>query len=306
MHIFVTGATGFVGTGVCQALTDQDHEVVGLTSQKDKARLLEQRGIRPVVGDMRDADVLAPQAEQADVTIMCAQLSLEGRFNKKRMLQFADAELRSVKAVVQGASKNKRRVIYTAGYLIFGVNRDGWSEEACGFDPPEFSRGGVVASEYLLKHVADGAVTGCVFAPGFVYGPAGFFANVTRLIKAGKFPLPGGGKYYWSPVYIEDLAAAYVAALDGKADGKALLVVDDEPMLMRDIMFAIADGLGAKHPGAVPTFMAKLFMGGAMIDGVTTSRRCRNDLAKQVLGWEPRFSTFRQGLPTVLEQLRAS
>ena len=304
MKVFVTGATGYVGSAVCRALKNQGHEVNGLTSKPEKADLLRSLDITPVVGDMRDGQVLIPQAEQADVTIMCAQLSFGTKFTKKNLKEFADAEITSVKVICEGAKRFKRRVIYTAGYLIFGVGSDGWCEESVGFDPPLFSEGGAEASKYLLQQVEQGAITGCVFAPGFAYGPGGMFAEMASQIKKGKFKLPGGGKFYWSPVFLDDLANAYIMALNGKSDGKALLVVDDEPMLMRDIMFAIADQEKVKRPGAAPKFMAKLFMGSAMIDGITSSRRCQNRLIKETLGWRPTFNTFREGLPSVLEQLR--
>lgn len=304
MNVFVTGATGYVGSAVCRALKKHGHKVTGLTSKPEKAELLRSQDILPVVGDMRDGAILIPQAEQADITIMCAQLSFGTKYTKKNLNEFTNAEITSVKVICEGASTYKRRVIYTAGYLIFGVGSDGWCEESIGFDPPLFSEGGAEASKYLLGQVSQGNITGCVFAPGFAYGPGGMFADMTSEIKKGKMKLPGGGKFYWSPVFLDDLANAYILALQGKADGKALLVVDDEPMQMRDIMFAIADQEKVKRPGAVPKFMAKLFMGAAMIDGITSSRRCRNKLIKETLGWTPTFNTFREGLPGVLEQLR--
>jgi nucleoside-diphosphate-sugar epimerase len=197
-------------------------------------------------------------------------------------------------------------VIYTAGYLMFGVGEDGWSDESHGFDPPEFSRGGVAASKYVLQKVEAKKIKGCVIAPGFVYGPAGFFAELAGMIEAGKFRMPGGGRYYWSPIHIDDLAAAYVRALDGDAYGRAILVVDDQPMLMRDIAAAVAAALGVKPPGSAPKLLARLFIGGAMVDGITTSRRCRNGLARSLLGWSPRWPTLADGLPSVIGQLRAA
>jgi nucleoside-diphosphate-sugar epimerase len=303
MKAFVSGATGFVGSAVCRALRREDIHVTGLTSKSKKTGLLEERGIHPLVGDMRDASVVAPAAAEAEVTILCAQLAFGTRFTKADMLENARAEMLHVKAAVQGAALQGSRVIYTAGYLVFGAGEDGWTAESCGFDPPAFSEGGVAATRWLLEAVKAKRIKGGMIAPGFVYGPGGMFAEMASQIHAGKFAVPGGGKFHWSPVHVDDLARAYVAALEGKADGKSVLVVDDEPMLMRDIMFTIADELGVKHPRSVPKFMAKLFLGSAMVDGITTSRRCRNTLAKELLGWKPRHPRFRDGVPGVLKEL---
>ena len=306
MKVFVSGATGFVGSGVCSALLKDGHDVTGLTSNPEKTGLLKERGIQPVVGDMRDAELMSTQAENADVSILCAQLSFGSRFTKARLKESAEAELAHVKAIVEGSAKTNRKVIYTIGYLCFGNGPDGWADESCGFDPPGFSEGGVRSAEFLLDAVAQGNITGGVIASGFVYGPMGFFAEIVKQIRSGKFGLPGGGHFYWSPVFIDDLAQAYMSMLEGKGNGKAIIVVDDEPMKMRDIMFTIADTLQVKRPATFPKFMAKLFMGGPMVEGITTSRKCRNTLAKSELGWKPGFSNFKEGIPSVLEQLNRS
>ena len=119
MHVFVTGATGFVDSGVCGALLKEGHEVTGLTSKPEKAKMLEERGIKPVVGDMRDSSIVGKPAKEADVTITCAQLSFGSRFTKSRLKEMAEAEILHVTGVIEGASKQNRRIIYSAGYLMF-------------------------------------------------------------------------------------------------------------------------------------------------------------------------------------------
>ncbi len=303
MKIFVTGSTGSVGSSISRALVEAGHEVLGLTSNQGNVKKLKEMGITPVVGDMRDCSVVGPPAEESDVTILCVMLRTKGRLTRKKMKGVDEAEATHLKCIVDAAGKKKRRVIHTTGFLVFGVGDDGWTDESCGFDPPGFSKGGAETSEYLLNEVETGKINGCVIAPGFVYGPSGFFVEIVEQIKAGKFGLPGGGHYYWSPINSTDLANAYLAALDGRSDGKVLLLVDDQPMLMRDIMFGIADQLKVKRPGNFPKLMAKIFLGGAMVEGITTSRRCRNDLAKKILGWSPKYTKFEDGLPDVLEAL---
>ena len=100
--------------------------------------------------------------------------------------------------------------------------------------------------------------------------------------------VPGGGNYFWSPVYLDDLAQVYIQALSGKGDGKAFIITDE---------------MKAKSPKAVPKFIASLFMGSAMIEGMTTSRQSKNTLVKEVLGWKPSYNSFRQGFPSVLKEL---
>lgn len=306
MHVFVTGATGFVGSGVCRTLLKAGHQVSGLTSKPEKAEILRKNGIEPIVGDMRDAEVVGPTAKEADVTITCTYLTTKGRFTKTKLSMVDSAMRKHAEIVVEAASANKRRVIHSAGFLIFGEGPDGWADETCPLAPPRFSQGFVNVGRWLLEQHEKEKVNGAVIAPGFVYGPSGSFAEMAQMIRKGSMRLAGGGRFYWSPIHIDDLAAAYLAAAEGKADGKTVLVVDDKPMLIRDMMYELADALKAKRPRSVPKFLAKLFMGGVMVEGFTSSRRCRNTLAKTTLGWQPKYPTYRDGLPAVVQQLTAA
>jgi len=304
MKVFVTGATGFVGSSVCRALIESGHEVTGLARSEEKKNRLIGAGITPIVGDMRDLAIISPAVSDADVTVNCARLRTEGRFTRKNMFIVDEAARIHLEHIVHAAEKSGGSVIHSSGYLVYGVNQDGWSDENCGCDPPAFSKGFVDTTQYVLEAVNKGRITGCTIAPGFVYGPAGFFLEIVNQIKKGKFGLAGGGNFYWSPVHNEDLGRAYVAALDGRANGKSLLVVDDTPMLMKDIMFEIADRLGVKRPGHFPKPLARLFLGKMMVDGITTSRRCRNDLAKATLIWKPQYPSFSDGFPSILAKIQ--
>jgi uncharacterized protein YbjT (DUF2867 family) len=72
MQIFVTGATGFIGGSLARRLVENGHRVHGLVRSRDKAHLLEQSGIQPVVGTLDDDAVLTEAARQADAVIDAA------------------------------------------------------------------------------------------------------------------------------------------------------------------------------------------------------------------------------------------
>lgn len=304
MKVFVTGATGFVGSAVSKALLAAGHDVSGLCTSDEKAVLLREAGMMPVVGDMRDASIVGPAAAAADTTVICTYLRTKGRFTSSKLRDVDTALRKHVEIIVEAASSQKGRVIMSSGYLIFAEGPDGWADEACPLKPPKFSLGFVDTGNWLLEQHKKGVVNGAVLCPGFVYGPSGSFLEMAQMIKKGSMPLAGGGKFYWSPVYIEDLAQGYVAAVEGKADGRIVLLVNDEPMLMRDMMIALADEMGVKRPGSVPKFMAKIFMGAAMVEGFSSSRRCRNTLAKELLGWKPKYATYKEGLPHVVKEMK--
>ena len=69
MKIFVTGASGYIGGSIAEKLRDSDHQVLGLVTSEEKARLLKKRGIEPILGTLDDAVILTDAAREADAVI---------------------------------------------------------------------------------------------------------------------------------------------------------------------------------------------------------------------------------------------
>ncbi len=72
MKIFVTGASGYIGGSIATALVSAGHEVFGLCRLTDKAALLKQRKVEPVLGTLRDEQILFQSARSADAVINAA------------------------------------------------------------------------------------------------------------------------------------------------------------------------------------------------------------------------------------------
>ena len=95
-------------------------------------------------------------------------------------------------------------------------------------------------------------------------------------------------------VYLEDAAAATVLALEH--EGPAIYnIVDDEPAPAREWLPLLAEALGAKPPRRVPVWLARLFAGEPGVVMGTEARGASNAKARRELGWEPRYSSWRQG-----------
>ncbi len=78
MRFFVTGASGYIGGSVAQKLRDAGHEVLGLVRSEEKARLLKERGIKPIVGTLDEAGTLTDGARQADAVVHAASADHPG------------------------------------------------------------------------------------------------------------------------------------------------------------------------------------------------------------------------------------
>jgi uncharacterized protein YbjT (DUF2867 family) len=64
MKVFVTGASGYIGGSVAEKLRDTGHQVLGLVRSEEKARLLKERGIEPIMGTLDDAEILTDAARR--------------------------------------------------------------------------------------------------------------------------------------------------------------------------------------------------------------------------------------------------
>jgi hypothetical protein len=81
-------------------------------------------------------------------------------------------------------------------------------------------------------------------------------------------------------------------------------VNDEVPMRRSDVIHLITDALNLPRVGHVPGWIVGLMMGFPLVEAITSSIRMRNDLAKQQLGWTPRFPSFSDGLPGVLRDIQ--
>jgi nucleoside-diphosphate-sugar epimerase len=121
----------------------------------------------------------------------------------------------------------------------------------------------------------------------------------------GRYRVIGSGANYWALVHVEDLAEAYALSLERGAPGSNYFVCDDDPLRRREVIDRVADALGVPRVGRVPGWVVGLWLGFPLVEAITSSIRMRNDLVKQHLGWVPRYRSFAEGLPPVLQQLEA-
>lgn len=109
----------------------------------------------------------------------------------------------------------------------------------------------------------------------------------------------GGGPLSW--VYIEDAAAATVAALEKGRPGQAYNVVDDQPAAWGEVVGTMAEAVGAPSPLAIPRWALRLAPYAYTM--MTSALHISNAKARRELGWAPSHPTYRQGIEKVAESL---
>ncbi len=154
------------------------------------------------------------------------------------------------------------------------------------------------AIRYLESAVLQsGSLEGIVLRYGGFYGPGtsiGEGAEMLNEIRRRRVPIIGGGTGIWSFVHIDDAASATVAAVEGGKPG-IYNIVDDDPAPVSEWLSTLARVLGAKQPFRIPAWRGRLAAGEHVVVMMTALRGASNQKAKHELGWQPRWTSWKDG-----------
>ena len=115
----------------------------------------------------------------------------------------------------------------------------------------------------------------------------------------------GEGQNYVAPLHTDDLSQAFLRAVEKPAVGEALNVVDDAPLRMVELARQVLNGFKGGRIRHVPPWAVSILAGQPLGEMATSSARCRNERAKQRLGWQPRYPSLSSGLPSVIRAFQA-
>jgi nucleoside-diphosphate-sugar epimerase len=287
MQVFLTGATGYIGSAVAQALSQAGYAVVGLARSEDQARTLAAKGLGAHRGDLRDPASLAEGARHADAVIHTA------------LPAAADAgqvDRAAVEAMLGALAEFNRPFIYTSGCWVLGHTGDKVADEDTGIDPTPLVAWRP-ANERLVLDAARQGVQGIVLRPAMVYGRGGgLVASFVQSARAhGAARVIGDGGNRWTFVHLDDLAALYVLALQAAA-GTLLYAAHGAPVRVRALAEAASRAAGADGKvETVPIAEARQTMG-PLADALTLDQQISGERAQRMLNWQP------HGLP-VMEEL---
>jgi NAD dependent epimerase/dehydratase family len=117
---------------------------------------------------------------------------------------------------------------------------------------------------------------------------------LVELVRKRKLPVVGSGAGIWSWIHVDDAAAATVAALERGTPG-IYNIVDDDPAPLPEWLPHLAEAVGARPPRHVPVWLGRLAAGEVGVSMMTRIRGSSNAKAKQELGWEPSWASWRKG-----------
>jgi nucleoside-diphosphate-sugar epimerase len=291
MRVFITGASGWIGSAVVPELLGAGHQVVGLARSDASAAALAAAGAEVRRGTLDDLDVLRETADASDGVIHLAfkhDLAFTGDFQGA-----ADADRRAVEAIGDALAGSDRPLLVASGTLGVAPGRLASELDGHGPDAAMATFGGGPqtrweTAELVLSLSSRGVRSSIVrLAPtNHGEGDNGFMATLVGIAREkGVSGYVGDGTSRWTAVHRLDTAHLFGLALEHAPAGSTLHAVADEGVAIRDIAEVIGRHLGLpvasisrEDAGEHFTWMA----GFIALDSPASSA-----LTRELLGWQP-------------------
>jgi nucleoside-diphosphate-sugar epimerase len=280
MRVFLTGATGFIGSHIVPELISAGHHVVGLTRSEAGGRVLEQAGAEAHFGTLEDPAGIASAAANADAVI---HVAFDHDFS--RFVENCEKDRRVIEAIGDVLAGSDRPFIITSG-VGMGTPAPGQIATENVFDRnnPNPRR----ISELTGEAVARRGVSVAIVRLPQVHNPVkqGIITYSIEMARAkGVAAYVGDGSNRLSAAHVSDVARLYRLALDHHEAGARWHAVDEEGVAVRDIAAAIGAGLGVPVKSLTPDEAAGHF--GWFAAFAAMDLAASSAWTRERLGWEP-------------------
>ncbi|MGP8232221.1 MAG: SDR family oxidoreductase [Methylovirgula sp.] len=288
MRVFVTGATGFIGSAVVKELIAAGHQVLGLTRSEAGAKALAAAGADAHHGDLEDLDSLRSGAAAADGVIHLAFIHDFSKFAEN-----CEIDRRAIEALGAALKGSDRPLVVTSGVGLVAPGRIATEDDK---PTPDFPR----ASEATaLALVADGVNASVARLPQVhdtvKQGLVTYAIAIAR--EKGVFAYVGDGHNRWPAAHVLDVARLYRLALEKAEPGAIYHAVAEEGVSHKDIADTLGRRLQIPVKSIAPDEAQAHFGWLAMF--VAHDMPASSEKTRKKLGWQP----TGPGLIADLEQL---
>jgi nucleoside-diphosphate-sugar epimerase len=294
MKVFLTGATGFIGSAIVPELIDAGHQVLGLARSDAGANFLAAAGAQVLRGDLQDLESLRSGAANSDGVIHCAFIHDWSRFQEN--CEIDRRAIETLGAVLEGSD---RPLLVTSGLALLAKNRLATEDDAPAPTSASYPRASEATAVSLMARGVNVSVVRLPQVHDTVkQGLITYAIEVAR--QKGVSAYLGDGSSRWAAAHVLDTARLYRLALEKHESGARYHAVAEEGVLLRDIAEAIGRGLKVPVVAMSPEEAAAHFGWLGRFAGLNLT--ASSALTQERLGWHP----TGPGLIADLEQMRYS
>ena len=287
MHIFITGASGYVGSVVAEKAIEFGHKVTGLARSEASAKKLEKLGVTPLRGELTDTALLSEQAKKSDAVL---HLGFVHEFDRPYEELLA-IDIAAIKAFGEGLKGTNKALVTTSGTGV--IAPDGGKETT--EESPTQKENQRIRAELATTDLAKDGIRAIVIrlAP-YVYGRGGSYfvpALLQGSAKAKFAPYVGDGSTMTTAADVDAAAALYLLAMEKAEAGSVFNCSTENDVRLKDLAEAVAESL------EIPTKSVDFKTMGELVGPFTaafghTENRASSAKARKELGWNsiPKFS----------------
>ena len=256
-RVLVTGATGFVGGRLTGVLLQQGHTIRALV--RDRSRLRAGPRLEVIEGDLTDPHSLVGIENDIDIVIHCA--GQPGKWGVSEQTIY-DVNLQgSINLVERISGQPSIRFIHLSAGGVTGPVPSGSADESFDCKPSNpYEKSKYLAELEVLQRSRENGIPAVVVRPTFTYGPEDLHKlTLFRAIKRGRYALIGHGVSVNHPVYIDDLIAGILKAVNRGRDGEVYILGGERPVTKNELAQTIAAALAVNPPEmSIPPFLAHM------------------------------------------------
>jgi len=262
MKVLVTGGTGFTGKALVRRLLDAGHKVVALDYKEGhKTDELRQWGAEVVIGSVTDKDAVRRCTRGVEVVHHLAAAFRELNVPQTHYYEVNVVGTRNV--LEEALSQGVRKFIYCSTCGVHGNVEHPPAGEDAPIRPADYYQRTKYEAEPIVKEFFRKGMKTSILRPAAIYGPGDpeRFFLIFKRVATGTFPMFGSGKTFYHPVYIDNLVDSFLLAMEeGKGEGEAYLIADEEYVEIEDLVRRVAKALGVSvkipHYPVLPLIVA--------------------------------------------------
>ena len=286
MKLFMTGGTGYIGRAVARKAISLGHQVTALVrnDKTEAAGELIRLGASLHFGDLREPESFSATAGAADGVVHTASTNDA----------FAGTADEAAAVAMLSQMNSGAAFVYTSGTWVYGDTRGEPATEASALNPTPLVAWRPAVEQRVRALAARRSIAAVILRPAMVHGYGGgvfgMLAGMAR--QSGSVKLVGDLRNHWPAVHVDDLATAYLSAVERAASGDAGVigqifnVVAEDGVAIADMGEAIRRSIGADRVESWPLDDARKSLG-PFADALALDQSASGQLARRVLAWRP-------------------